>query len=111
MALTPEQIDNLNPGQTITFKVAAEPTNEGARKTIARLMRRDPDNNRGLRKAQQLRQKRMHSYIRGNRLFYSREVPARVVQPRLGHEWTMKFTPELGPDIKSVSRFVDLTQS
>jgi transposase InsO family protein len=111
MALTTDQIDALTPGQSVRCAVAVEPTNAGARKTIERLMRRDPDNERGLRRAQDLRRKRMHSYIRGNRLYYSREKAARVVQPRLGHEWSMTFTPELAADLASVSRFVDFKTS
>ena len=108
MALTADQVDSLNAGQSVTCTVAIEPTNDSARKTIARLMRLDPDNARGLRRAQHLRARRMNSYIRGNRLYHAREKPAKVVLPRKGRSWTMTFTPQLAPDLKSVSRFVDM---
>lgn len=109
MALTTDQIDALNPGQTVNCTVSVEPTNDPARKTIARLMRMDPDNAKGLRRAQQLRARRMTSYIRGNRLYHAREKAARVVLPRKGRSWSMTFTPHIADDLKSVSRFVDLS--
>ena len=111
MALTTDRIDALNPGQSVTCTVSVEPTNDSARKTIARLMRLDPDNAKGLRRAQHMRARRMNSYIRGNRLYHAREKPARVVLPRRGRSWSMTFTPGLAPDLLSVSRFVDLSSS
>ncbi|MEM7756290.1 MAG: hypothetical protein AAF297_11705 [Planctomycetota bacterium] len=111
MTLTADQIDALNPGQSVTCTVAIEPTNDSARKTIARLMRLDPDNAKGLRRAQHMRSRRMNSYIRGNRLYHAREKAAKVVLPRKGRTWSMVFTPHLAPDLKSVSRFVDLSSS
>jgi len=111
MALNADQIDALSAGQTVTCTVSVEPTNESARKTIARLMRLDHDNKKGLRRAQMLRQRRMHSYIRGNRLYHAREKAARVVLPRKGRSWSMVYTPRLGADLMSVSRFVDLSSN
>lgn len=98
---------SFKPGETITCTVMAEPRAEGAKKTIARLMRRDPSNTKSLRRAQHLRGRRLNRYIRGNRWWVAREKAARVVMVRAGETWSMPFTPELAADLNSVSRFIE----
>lgn len=111
MSTTADQIDTLSPGQTITCTVKAEPAAKGSRDTVARLMRRDPANIRALRRAQHLRKLRMHRYIRGNRLWTSREKAARVVQVRPGRSWSMPYTPDIAADLRSVAAYLDIQKA
>lgn len=108
---TPDQIDALSPGQQVRCTIAAQPRSEGARKTIERLMRRDPQAARGLRRAQQLRQRRMNAYIRGNRLWHSREKAARVVVAKPGRSWTMTVDPIITPELKSVAGYLAIEKA
>lgn len=101
-------LSSLTAGQSITCTVTQEPTNKGARSTIARLMRRDPANRDALRSAQIMRDRRKNRYIRGNRVWVAREKAAKVVRVNTGETWTMAFTHELGPDMKSVERFISV---
>jgi len=98
---------SFKPGQTITCTVKAEPRAEAAQKTIARLMRRDPENAKSLRHAQELRGKRLNRYIRGNRSWVAREKAAKVVRVETGATWSMPFTPELAADLNSVAGYID----
>jgi len=108
---TPDQIDALIPGSTIRCTVEREPLAKGPRDTLARLMRMDPANARALRRAYELRQRRMTRYIRGNRLWTSRETPARVVRVRTGETWHLAYTPHIAPELKSVAAYVTIQKA
>ncbi|MEM1331050.1 MAG: hypothetical protein AAGG07_10855 [Planctomycetota bacterium] len=101
-------LSSINAGQEITCTVTSEPTNKGARHTIARLMRRDPENAKALRNAQVMRERRKNRYIRGNRVWVAREKAAKVVRVAPGASWKMAFTHDLAAEIKSVERFVSI---
>lgn len=106
-----DKIDAIAPGQTIRCTVAKSPRAKAPRDTIARLMRLDPANAKSLRRAQHLRLKRMHRYIRGNRLWSSREKAARVVRVADGASWQMPLTPAITPDLKSVADYLTIEQA
>lgn len=99
-------IDTLNAGDQISLTIDTMPRNKGARDTIERLMRRDPEVKRSLARAQRVRRQRMHSYIRGGRRWYSREKAARIVVCEQGRSWTMPFTHDIAPDLRSVEAFL-----
>jgi hypothetical protein len=99
---------SFSPGQSIKCTVKSEPRAEGCRKTIERLMRRDPGVAKGLKHAQELRRRRMHAYIRGGRMWYDREHPAKIVRVETGNSWTMPYTPDLAKDLASVSSYLSI---
>lgn len=101
-------IDSINPGQTIRCTVAKEPQAKGHRDTIARLMRRDPENAKALTQAQAVRKRRLNVYVRGNRFWTSREKAARVVRVANGETWNMPFTPDLAADLRSVESYLTI---
>lgn len=91
------------PGQVLTCVVERDPRSHGEETTLERLMRRDPEHKRALRRAQRMRAQRMNIYNRGNRDWVSREKPARVVRAVKGATWTMEFTPDIAKDLASVA--------
>lgn len=91
------------PGQVLTCVVQRDPRSHGEETTLERLMRRDPEHKRALRRAQRMRAQRMNVYVRGNRDWTSREKPARVVRAVKGATWTMEFTPDIAKDLASVA--------
>lgn len=101
-------IDTLAAGETINCTIERVPNNKGAVDTITRLMRRDPEIKRGLARAQSLRRRRMNSYIRGNRLWHSREKAARVARCEKGATFTMPFTHDIAPDLRSVEQYLSV---
>lgn len=104
-------LDNVKAGDVIRCTVSTAPRAKAPGDTIARLMRRDPTNIRALRRAQMLRARRMHRYIRGNRLYTSREKPARVVRVVPGATWQMTFTPDIDADIRSVAAYLTVDRA
>lgn len=101
-----DALAKLAPGQVITCTVLAMPRAQGKIDTMLRLMRRDPAARRGLRRAQMLRQRRMHTYIRGNRLYHDREKAARIVRVEVGRSWSFTYTPDIRPDLASVAAYL-----
>lgn len=108
---TPDLINTYAPGSTIRCTLEREPLAKAQRDTVARLMRLDPVNYRALRRAYELRQRRKNRYIRGNRLWTSRETAARVVRVRTGQTWHMPFTPQIAPDLSSVAAFITISKA
>lgn len=104
-------IDTLAAGETVTCTIERVPNNKGACDTITRLMRRDPDIKRALSRAQALRRRRMVSYIRGNRLWYSRERASKVARCEKGATWTMPFTFDIRPDLNSVAQYLKVEKA
>jgi len=103
--------ENLKPGDEIRCTVEREPRAEAKTKTIARLMRRDSAVAAGLKRAQELRRKRMKVYIRGGRDWYSREKAARVAIVRKGAGWTMPNTPDLANDLRSIETYLSIEKA
>lgn len=101
-------IDTLTAGQTIRCTIESVPANQGGKDTILRLMRRDPDIKRGLKRAQHLRKRRMNTYIRGNRVWHSRERCARIARCETGNGWSMDFTPDIAGDLASVGAYLKI---
>ena len=101
-------IDTLTAGQQVRCTIEKVPAAEGKQDTIQRLMRRDPEIKRGLKRAQQLRARRMNVYIRGNRRWHSREKAARIARCVEGRTWTMPFTHDIAPDLASVEQFLKI---
>ena len=104
-------IDTLSAGDTISITVDKVPNNKSSRDTIVRLMRRDPDIKRSLARAQRMRRQRMHSYIRGGRRWYSRERAAQIAVCEQGRSWSMDFTFDIAPDLKSVQDYISIAKA
>lgn len=97
------------PGTELSLTVSRVPQSKAGRDTIARLMRLDPANAKALRGSQKAREGKNHFYIRGNRLWGSRAKCGKVVRVDAGQSWNMSFVPQIGPDLASVSEYLDIT--
>lgn len=104
-------IDTLSAGDTIKCTINKVPNNKGSVDTITRLMRRDPDIKRGLARAQRMRRQRMHAYIRGGRMWYSREKAAQIAICEQGNTWSMRFTYDIALDLTSVEQYLSLEKA
>ncbi len=98
--------DTLTPGQKITCTLNAVPRAEGAKKTIARLMRRDPEAAKGLRRAQRVRRQTTIVYNRGNRDWVKRQRCSKHVHVAKGESWAMTYTPDLAPEFAAVGKYL-----
>lgn len=99
---------NFKPGQTIRCTIVKAPRARAARKTVERLMWRDADTARGLRKSHHVRQRSTIIYNRGNRDWVKRQKCARIVKVVRGQDWTMTYHHDLANDLASVRQYVQV---
>jgi hypothetical protein len=100
--------DVIAPNQRITFTVKRSPQREAERKTIQRLMRMQPEIQRGLTKlARQRRQKDNRPYSRAGKIWVNRVKTTKLTRVAPGETFTLHVTPQIIPDIKSVEKHLD----
>jgi hypothetical protein len=104
-------LEDITPGSKVQVKVTKEPTNAAARKTIVRLLSKDrtvKTENERLRKA---RKNNFRQGRRGGR-FWDIHVPKQsAVQAHAGTSKTITATSDVLTDLRSVSRFVEVTKA
>lgn len=96
------------PGQSIRCTVVKDPRTESAKKTLLRLMRQDPKVSKGLKKAQEERVRTLLIVSRGKRPWEVRETSSKIARAVKGASWTMKYFPQIGPDVASVSEYIKI---
>jgi len=96
----------LAPSRTVTFTIQALPRTERQRKTLQRLMRLQPKIQRGLTRLATVRRRETAWTQRGGRLFARRWDATKLVVPSVGATFTLRLTPQILPDIKSVERYL-----
>ena len=99
-------LDSLKAGQTIKCTITKAPRKAAAVDTIERLMRAEPSVKRGLRRAQRRRRQDMIVYNRGNRDWYKREICGRQVSAKAGATWTMTFSQQILPELRSLEGYI-----
>lgn len=100
--------DVIAPNQSVTFIVKHMPQREAERKTIQRLMRMQPEIQRGLTQlAKQRRQKDNKSYIRAGKMWTNRVKTTKLTRVAPGESFTLHITPQIIPDIKSVEQHLE----
>jgi hypothetical protein len=100
--------DEIAPSSTLTFTVTRVPQVRRHRVTLLRLMTMQPQIKRGLRSLAQRR--RLHdnrTTPRGGRLWNVRARATRLVTLQEGARFTLRVTPQILPDIRSVERFLE----
>jgi hypothetical protein len=102
-------LDTLKAGQPVTFTVLSTPRAQDSKDTIERLMRLDPVNKKSLTSAYKKRAQRQFTFNRGNRDWVKRETCAQIVRCAKGATWTMPFTFNVLPDIKSVEKYLKVS--
>jgi len=100
--------DAITPATTMTFTITTAPKRTADRKTVERLMRMEPEIQKGLsRLSTRRRQKDNQHYIRAGRPWVNRKRVTRLVRPEAGASFTIFVTPQIMPDIRSVEKFLD----
>jgi hypothetical protein len=99
-------LPTLKPGQTIRCTIAKAPRAAAKIDTIERLMGQEPAIKRGLRRAQRRRRQDMVVYNRGNRDWYKRETCGQLVKAAKGASWTMQYSHQIAPELRSLDGFV-----
>ncbi len=100
--------DLLAPLNTVTFTISRLPRRDAQRKTIQRLMQRQPGIQKGLKALQkQRRQTDNNTYIRAGVSWTDRARATRLTRVELGESFTLRISPQIIPDLKSVEQFLE----
>ena len=100
---------DLTPTSTVTFTVNTLPKAERARKTIQRLMRMQPEIQKGLSMLHRRRaQKDNVPTNRAGRIWVNRAKTTKLTRVAVGETFTLRLTAQMIPDIQSVERYLDV---
>ena len=98
----------ITPNSTMTFTVTAVPPTAAKVKTIERLMWMQPEMQKGMRMLQRRRrQKDNITYVRAGRPWTNRKRATRLQRCEAGQEFTIRITPQIANDLKSVANWLD----
>ena len=98
---------DLVPGNDVTFTITAAPRREAERKTIQRLMRMQPEIQKGLRAlARRRRVQDNRTYIRAGNPWTDRARTTKLTRVAPGETFTLRITPQMIRDIESVSKYL-----
>lgn len=94
---------------TVTFTVTSLPKTEAAKKTLARLMRMNPGTQGALKRlAHDRAVNRNVRAPRAGRMWISRAPATRLVSVDLGESFTLRMTPQIMPDVRSVVSYLSM---
>jgi len=98
----------IAPNTDMTFAVRAVPTRTAQVKTIERLMGLQTSAQRSRQKVARQRAKKDNvTYVRAGRAWTNRARVTKVVRCEAGAEFTIRVTPQILNDVKSVEQFLD----
>ncbi len=98
----------VKPGAKVTFTVVKIPAAEGARKTIVRLMRMESRVQKALAKLSKRRARTDNrAQQRGGRMWINRKPASRVAVLKRGATFTIAYSNQLAPDIRSVQKYLE----
>jgi len=101
-------MSTLAPSTTVQFTVKAIPAEARRRQTIQRLMRMNSDVQGAL---DRLKRERLRSgnrrTARAGRIWLARERCTRVVNVVPGATFTLRITPQIMGDVRSVEKYLD----
>ncbi len=101
-------LDNVKPGDTVRVSIVKPPTNAAARKTLVRLLSKDPDVRRENQRHRAVRDSNYAPKRRGGRLYGGRLTKQHPLDGRVGETGTIRATVDALRDLRSVQRFVQL---
>jgi hypothetical protein len=104
----PFAADVVAPAKTVTFTVTSLPRAEKGRKTLLRLIRMQPDIQRGLSRLSKRRAKFDNDvHQRGGRMWTSRARAPKLAIVQVGESFTLQLTPQVIPDLRSVEAHLE----
>lgn len=98
---------DIAPNTDMTFVVSTMPTRTAAVKTIERLMGMNRDAQRARQKVSRQRAVKDNvTYVRAGRPWTNRARVTKVVRCETGAEFSIRVTPQIVNDLKSVEQFL-----
>ena len=102
---------DITPGSTVTVKVVKEPTSAAARKTLVRLLSKDPVVVKENQRLKTVRARNTSFSTRGGRwrIWESRLVKQNPVAGTVGESGKILASVDVLTDLKSVEKFVEVS--
>jgi len=106
-------LDKINPGDSVTVTVTKTPTNAAGRKTLERVLCKDPGHAAEVKRQRRIRDKNTPMSTRGGRwrIWEGRIVKQHPVTGQQGESGTVTATYDLLQDLRSVERFVEVAKA
>jgi hypothetical protein len=96
-------------GSKVNIKVVKAPSNEAARKTIVRVLSKDPEVKKDNERLRRAREAHLRWSQRGGRQWADRVVKQHPLEAQVGESGTVLATNDVLTDLRSVARFVEVT--
>jgi hypothetical protein len=97
---------DVKPGQWVTITVKSQPRTEGGRKTLARLLQKDPKARKERARLKRSRVREQHS--RGGRMWNDNPPAIKVVQVKPGASSRVFASIDVLKDVASVAKYVEV---
>ena len=102
---------DIAPGDTIKITVKHRPTSAAARKTLVRVLSKDPVVQRENQRLREVRATNLRHQQRGGRQWAVRVPKQRPVTGERGEAGTIRATTDVIRDLSSVERFIDIAKT
>ena len=102
-------LDNIAPGSRINVKIVKNPSNAAAAKTLVRLLSKDRAAKAENDRLRRVRKSNFSQKQRGGRFWDSNVVKQHPVEATPGATGTITATLDVLTDLRSVSRFVEVS--
>jgi len=98
----------IKPGAKLQVKIVRRPTNDAARKTLVRLLSKDPDASTENKNLARIRKRLYSPRRRGGRLYSGRMPKLRRIKGEPGETGAIVATMDVIRDLSSVERFIEI---
>lgn len=102
-------LDKIKPGSEVNVKVVKQPTNGAAAKTLVRVLSKSASVRPELNRLDKVRAKQYAPSRRGGRLYGGHMKKIHPIKGQLGEEANVTATVDVINDLKSVTRFIEVT--
>ena len=98
---------DVKPGQWVNITVKSQPRTEGGRKTLVRLLEKDPKARKERTRLKRSRVRGQHS--RGGRMWNDNPPAIKVVTVKPGISGRVFYSLDVAKDAASIAKYVDIT--
>lgn len=103
--------EDFEPGSDIRLTVTKKPASEAARDTIRRLLLSSHEQQKASKKAADHRRRHADWRTRAGRPWNNRPRIPRVFHARPGETSTIRYRPQLAPDLQSVAEYLTIEKA
>ena len=104
-------MDRVSPGSRINVTIVKQPSNAGAVKTLVRVLSKDRKVQAENKRLRKVRDRHFRSKRRGGRDYPLYVVKQRPIKGERGESGTVIASPDVLSDLRSVRRFIEVSNA